>query len=93
MHANTLLEVPGDGTNRGLEPGLGDVLRRKLDEVVEVPADFVELSRHGEQDLAELLQALLQHKVSSTLRRVQYLGARWYPTTYSIRIPTWYSTS
>jgi len=106
MHANTLLQVPGDGTNefrggldwkrRDLEPGLGilgDVLRRKLDEVVEVPADFVELSRHGEQDLAELLQALLQHKVSSTLRRVQYLGARWYPTTYSIRIPTWYSTS
>ena len=44
---------------RGLEPGLGAVLRRKLDEVVEVPADFVELSRHGEQDLAELLQALL----------------------------------
>jgi len=34
-------------------------LRHKLDEVVEVPADFVELSRHGEQDLAELLQALL----------------------------------
>ncbi len=43
MHANTLLQVPGDGTNelrvgldwerRGLESGLGDVLRRKLDEV------------------------------------------------------------
>jgi len=27
-------------------------------EVVEVPADFVELSGHGEQDLTELLQAL-----------------------------------
>jgi len=42
MHADTLLQVPGDGTNelrvgidwerRGLEPGLGDVLRRELDE-------------------------------------------------------------
>ena len=48
-----------DWERRGLEPNLGDVLRRKLDEVVEVSADFVELSRHGEQDLAELLQALL----------------------------------
>jgi len=48
--------VPGYGTNelrvtlldrerRGLEPGLGNVFRRKLDEVVKkVPADFVELS-------------------------------------------------
>jgi len=54
-----LLQVPGDGTNelrvgldwerRGLELGLGNVLRRKLDEVVEVSADFVELSRHREQ--------------------------------------------
>ena len=43
----------------GLEPGLGDVLRRKLDQVMEVPADFVELSRHGEQDLAEPLQTSL----------------------------------
>jgi len=69
MHASTLLQVPGDGTNelrvgldwecRGLEPGLGDVLRRKLDEVVEVTADFVDLSRHGKQDLAEPLQELL----------------------------------
>ena len=47
-----LLHVSGDGTNklrvgldwehRGLVPGLGDVLRRKLDEVVEVPADLVQ---------------------------------------------------
>jgi len=43
--------VPGDGLlvgldseRRGLEPGRSDVLQCKLDEVVEVPADTVELS-------------------------------------------------
>jgi len=36
----------------GLEPGLSDVLRRKLNEVVvEIPADFIELSGHEVQDL------------------------------------------
>jgi len=71
MHANTLPQVPGDGSNefrvgpdwerRDLESGLVVVLLRKLDEVAEDPVDFVELSRHGEKDLAELLrlQALL----------------------------------
>jgi len=53
------LRVGLDCERRGLESSLVDVLRRKLDEVVEVPVDFVELSRHWEHDLAELPQALL----------------------------------
>lgn len=61
--------MPGDGTNElrvrldrerhGLEQDVGDVLHRKRDEVMEVPADFIELPSHCEQDLAEVLQAAL----------------------------------
>ena len=61
MYADTLLCVPGDGTNElrvGLDwPGSVVVWNRvlaivcptpQIDEVVEVSVDFVKLSRHGE---------------------------------------------
>ena len=69
VHTNFLLHTPHDRTNQlagglhreggGLELHFRDVLRGELDDIVEVPADLVDHSGHGDLDVAKLLQISL----------------------------------